>query len=757
MWYQKCSKNNTHFRVMLGVLSLIVLGQAAWGAGPKLLYINYGDLIDPAILVRTGEPLGTARKKPGMRGAVQPYLAPWSVLLNDAVDMFYSPGVTYHSITDHFPENSVQPAWVAIVRGGQISVFTDNNGHARVFLPGQSPQASYRAWYPALRHVLNTLCTSARQPLTVEIYAFTNHYAQAELRLNPVPLLIKKTYFGRIPDQTPINLGALNQFLMTGQILTGIQLNETNGVQFLGNSSRYAMTLAGQPVSLADFAVAYRSVFYSGDNAPFISLDPHRDPTRVQINFGGYLENTRIGWVILAADKRFKTITSGLDPDSYQDMRATIRSTIPDFSTCSEMDIAQLRKQKASSWTGTRLWFYPESIRVDFNPDTGIGVIRNPRFTADAERTRDDYGSDQDFERRKKSELSPSIRTNIANLNANYDEWAGIFGEFQELKSVGRLMGITALLKRLRPKTDVDLDVLLTVPIPPCPTATEKNQLLGAALLTWSEDTPFSMADIKANTRIKPLSPIMDQPVSALFRTADQLRSYWAVRDHTDPNKISLNKAETYRIRYASDSVRSIMRSREDLKALISWYTDQQEITVPAHLKTIEQTISRNKTELTAINDRLEKLARQIIDSDSGIDKNKLIQTYNEQVETYNSRVKEARKTIAVYNRSAIHKSTIMEISGGINLEPDKFTINIAPSQQKNRNQKPARKTTLPRAEESPQPSSPLPAYPKAAPQVRTFDPKTRAIRITRATHSGTLQLKGEFQSPDRIVFRKIQ
>ena len=63
-------------------------------------------------------------------------------------------------------------------------------------------------------------------------------------------------------------------------------------------------TLAGEPVSLADLAVAYRAVFHAGDNDAFISLDPNADPALASVNFGGHLEDTRIGAAILAADRR---------------------------------------------------------------------------------------------------------------------------------------------------------------------------------------------------------------------------------------------------------------------------------------------------------------------------------------------------------------------------------------------------------------------------------------------------------------------
>ena len=111
-------------------------------------------------------------------------------------------------------------------------------------------------------------------------------------------------------------------------------------------------TLAGEPVSLADLAVAYRAVFHAGDNDAFISLDPNADPSLASVNFGGHLEDTRIGAAILAADRRFKTISSGLDPVSHLDARQEIRRKIPEFMTNSER--AFLDEDSEQSPAGSR-------------------------------------------------------------------------------------------------------------------------------------------------------------------------------------------------------------------------------------------------------------------------------------------------------------------------------------------------------------------------------------------------------------------
>ena len=73
-------------------------------------------------------------------------------------------------------------------------------------------------------------------------------------------------------------------------------------------------------------------------------------------------------------------------------------------------------------------------------------MITNPRFTADAERSRDDFASPEEFERKKRNTLSPSIRENIDDLNRNYVQYAQAFPEISELTTVARLMGLCSWL-----------------------------------------------------------------------------------------------------------------------------------------------------------------------------------------------------------------------------------------------------------------------------------------------------------------------
>ncbi|MDO8806470.1 MAG: hypothetical protein Q7R35_18825 [Elusimicrobiota bacterium] len=116
--------------------------------------------------------------------------------------------------------------------------------------------------------------------------------------------------------------------------------------------------------------------------------------------WGGFLEDTAVGKVVLEADKRFKTITSGLDLNTYKDIRPATREHVPDFLTVSER--ALLSAGHNTDWVKTRFWFYPDSIEVQTDKTKHFARIINPHFLAYAERSRDDFASSDEFEKNKK-------------------------------------------------------------------------------------------------------------------------------------------------------------------------------------------------------------------------------------------------------------------------------------------------------------------------------------------------------------------
>jgi len=270
--------------------------------------VAYGELIDPQEIVRTGESLASAMKNPRLRGDVQPFVDRFSSLLQPALEITRGPdALPYRDVAEFFPSGSRQPAWVALARGGRLFILTDESGHVRLFLPGEDPQQAYGLYYPVVRHALSLMVPASGSSLAVEVFAYHNRYETSDLLLNLQPYSFKAASF--VSKSTPLDLGRLAGFFASGCEIEGARLGRKDGFVLYGRDS-IAPTLAQSRVDLSDLAVAYRAVFHAGDNAAFVSLDPHRYPTKVNVNFGGFLADTRIGSVVLQADERFKTITS---------------------------------------------------------------------------------------------------------------------------------------------------------------------------------------------------------------------------------------------------------------------------------------------------------------------------------------------------------------------------------------------------------------------------------------------------------------
>ena len=158
------------------------------------------------------------------------------------------------------------------------------------FSPGEDPRAAYRRAYSVLRHPLNVLLPAGGQ-LEVEVFAYRNDYASAELTLFTLPYRFRAKAFP--PQGVPLDLAGLVYPSGRKADSRARSWPPAKGSFYASRGPR--PTLSGLPVTLADFAVAYRAVFHAGDTEAFVSLDRHPDPTLAAVNFGGLLEDTRVG------------------------------------------------------------------------------------------------------------------------------------------------------------------------------------------------------------------------------------------------------------------------------------------------------------------------------------------------------------------------------------------------------------------------------------------------------------------------------
>jgi hypothetical protein len=608
------------------------------------------------------------------RGQLQPFLQKYSTLLPDAVITAQGAptNLPHINILDELPKDAPVPAWASLLNGGKLVVTDDGDGKASVYAPGENSLQAFNKNYGVLRHILQMLLPEDGRPLQIRTYAYTNDYGNCQFKVSLDPFLTSRTNFAPPPGKAPLNLESLSQFFQQNSQLQGGTIDANNNLILVGKKAA-PPTLSGQPVELSDLAAAYRAVFHSGDNLPFISLDPHTNPAMVNVNFGGYLEDTRIGSVVLESDKRFKTITTGLDPMSFNDLRKDIRKHIPTFASVGERDL--LTSQGESGWQGTRFWFYPDSVEVQTSLDGKEGVISKAQFMADAERSRDDYKSSADFDSSKKAQLSPAIRMNIDDLNKNYSLYASVFPELSELLSVARLMGLCIWLQK-DAGNKIDLDALLSVPMPNAPTQREKQQLVTSLSLAHDRSKYLGLEEAQERSLLTYLTPCLSKSVNSVFPEDKTLAEFLAISKGNTSEVASSFMAEASSLRQfnGSSQVGDLITNKSCLMAFASVVGNAIKAPKPDFVTALEQDIDSMKP-------KIQSLKQQIKQIDAVMDRSSHA-VYNSYVDTHNELAAQLRNIISRYNSkidqsNQLHVSnqTLLRISGGIGLEPEKFKV----------------------------------------------------------------------------------
>ena len=642
---------------------------------PTWLTISYADLLDTDSIIRTGQKLGSALRDARLRNAVQPFVDGYSQLLPAAIEIVQGPDqIPCHNVLDFFTSGERQPAWVAILRGGRIHIVTDDKNHAKVFLLGDDPKQAYSQHYSVIRHCLSMLCGIGNGDLNVDVFAYHNEYASSELKLNTKPYSFRANTFD--PRKVILDLDALVAFFAEGPELQGAALKKNQGLILYGSEGP-KQTLSGKPVELSDLAVAYRAVFHAGDNEAFISLDPNKDPTKATVNFGGFLENTRLGSVVLEADKRFKTITCGLDPNSFGDLRSYTRRHVPSFLSGAERDLLSGDQPVKGQWIGTRFWYYPDAIGVDSDLSWEYAVLTNPRFTADAERSREDFASPQEFERKKREMLSPSIRESIDDVNRNYGQYAQAFSEISELTTVARLMGLCSWLFKAQP-TWLDLDNLLAVEVPPCKTEVKRTKLIAATFFAHPKAEVRDRHRIAAKAKVVFLSPILEQTVTEYFRSPTNIAKYLSgdlVPATVDRDRLVVSEATRLFRQYQNGKVRDMLRSKRDVELLATYAARKVDVPPPTIVEKLNAEITADKNTLSNLQSLIKKMKSRINIATSSDNYNALVDRHNELIGQYELVRTRLNTAVDRYNALDIQVPHVVEIGGGINLEPSKFAI----------------------------------------------------------------------------------
>ena len=635
----------------------------------RWITVGYSELLDKQDVIHSGRTLGSALKDPSLKGQLQPFLDKYTYLLPHVLDTQLEPPPNpQQNIIDRFPVGSRQPAWIALFRGGRIHLTTDYQNNVRLFLEGTNPEIAYKKNYPIVRHCLSGLLPDDDSALNIEVYAYQKNYASCELRLNVTPYTLQASKFPTPSKKTPIDLQGLQEFFEKGGQLEGAELTRKNKLILYAKKGP-KLTVASAQLNLSDLAVVYRACFHAGDNQAFISLDPHKDPTKVKVNFGGYLEDTRVGHVVLEADKRFKTLTTGLDPTSFSDIRSKTREKVPGFMTCFEREMLSDFKSNPMSktgWTSTRYWFYPESVEVETDLSNRYALVTNPVFTADAERSQDDFTSKDQFNMLKKATLSPAIRHNIDAMNQNYSQYAEAFSEIKELMSVGRLMGLCSWLLKANPQ-GIDLDALLAVEIPEFRTPREKDQLIAATALWLDKTDNGNIHYVRENSPVYYLTPRLNTTISEYLSDPKQ-------DNQSNESKFIASRAQNLLLTAPQEKVRTLIATENDLKAFVSDSTGHLEVPMPEKFKAISDEISDKEKLLKSLENEIDSLEK-LMNYSSTTDHNRLVGKYNKLVGEYESHRVSYNRIVGQYNSYDLIQHSYMRITGGINLEPEFFNI----------------------------------------------------------------------------------
>lgn len=593
--------------------------------------ISYGSAVDKSTLTHSGEKVGNVIQKiptytDDIKGLVQQYLEPYSILCHDVLLYNIKPDTPpLINILAHYPIGSEQPAWVDLFREGHFQLYY--NPHLiRIFLKGDNPENSFEKYQSVIRHPIQDLFNSEHLSIkNIEVYVFNNDYAKTEIRVNTIPATCAINDIDLSPKHQPVDLGSIEEFLNHGVVLKAVEVDERNDIFFYGRSAS-DQTIAGQPVSLSDIAVIYRAIFHYGYNAPYISLDTHEDNRYAKVNFGGHLENTRVGHVVLEADKLFKMLSTGIDPNTHEFVKSKITKHVTAFLT---EDERRFLEDVNEGNTQIRYWFYPDEIGTV--TDGSIGVVQKHQFLADAER--------MDVE----VQLDNATRKTIDHLNKYYIQYEKAENTYKELNTVGCMMVLVNWLKEMNMGDRVELDDLLSVKIPAFSTPEKTKKMLAITAIVCPGDLNITNQNVRDYTKTYYLSHLLDKYSSS---TSDDE---------------FLKIADNY---FSQVDIAELYLPYKKLEDQIDDYN---------HL------INSNEKEIELLNDEIERKKDTLDEySSSDIDQyNNLIKKYNSLLENQKSLINVCNAKINELNSMNIIVRTIFSIGGGISLNPRNFKKTI--------------------------------------------------------------------------------
>ncbi|MCG2790896.1 MAG: hypothetical protein L6305_03990 [Actinomycetia bacterium] len=589
--------------------------------------ISYGSAVDKSTLTHSGERVGNVIQKipsydDDYKGLVQQYLEPYSILCHDVLLYNIKPDTPpLINILAHYPIGSEQPAWVDLFREGHFQLYY-NPQLIRIFLKGDNPENIFEKYQSVIRHPIQDLINSKHLSIkNIEVYVFNNDYAKAEIRVNIIPATSAIDDLDLSPKHRPIDLGSIEEFLNHGVALEAVEVDERNDIFFYGRSAS-DQTIAGQPVSISDIAVIYRSIFHYGYNAPYISLDTHEDNRYAKVNFGGHLENTRVGHVVLEADKLFKTLSTGIDPNTHEFVKSKITKHVPDFLTEDERGFLEDVNEEN---TQVRYWFYPDEIGTVTNGS--IGVVQKNQFLADAER--------MDVE----AQLDKATRKTIDHLNKYFIQYEKAENTYKELNTVGRMMALVNWLKEMNIDDRVELDDLLSVKMPAFSMPEKTKKMLAITAIVYPGDLNITNQNVRDYTKTYYLSHLLDK-----YSPSTSDKEFLEIADN----------------HFSQVDIAELYPPYKKLEDQVDDYGRQ--------INSKEKEIELLYNEIERKKDTLDMYSSSDIDQ-----YNNLINKYNSLLENQESVINVYNAMVTELNNMNIITGEVFSIGGGISLNPREF------------------------------------------------------------------------------------
>lgn len=588
--------------------------------------ISYEALVNKSIYTHSNETIDSVVNDTSIydntkRRLLQTYFEPFSSLCNERLK---SDAQNFTNIVDLYPIYSAQPAWVALFIDGRFQLFYSQNT-LRVFVPGNSPQASFDQHYSVIRHPINEVLEMDKLTISqLEIYAFNNDYLKYQIELNPAPYTLKTSNFVKNsknnyclpPRNSSLDLQGLESIFTYPMLPEAIEVTNDNKLYIYAQQHDVHQTIAKEPIAFSDFAVIYRSIFHYGYNPPFISLDKNEDNRYAKVNYGGYLENTRVGEVVLEADKLFKTITTGFDTNSKQFITEQIDQKVDSYLS---EDMRSFLTKSSSHRMSMRYWFYPDSVLTVTNGD--IGLVKQCQFFADLERTD------------KIINKNIAAKETIEHLNTNFTQYQSAFPTLRELDNVARLMALVNWLKFSKINERIELDELLSVELPAHPTPINHNKVLVLSTISYPKNDNLTPAYIKKNIKQFYLTDLLPDSLKV---DSDQDFFDFSLAYHSnlkDGDKLPEKYASLYLQHF---SLATVMESQKE---------------------------------------KINEIKAKIKNDNTKYMHNQLIHEQNSLIHHYNNNVNRHSELVSQINNLHLSTTYIVSLSGGIDLNPDKFTV----------------------------------------------------------------------------------